>query len=536
VEFTLSYGRRLGESLSLGGTLKMEQQSLAGYSGSSFRADFGVMGYPGLVLAPEADWSRRLGVGGSVRNLFDSPMRLDQEEVPDPTTVRGGLSYRAPLGLSRSALFALDLETGPNTDTDLHAGVEVRLHPLLALRSGVSDGGFSAGAGLSWKDFGFDYVFEGNSLGNVHRFGLSVGFGATVEESRLAALRAEEDRVSSRLEQAFAAREEERVRELIAKAEAGRAAGQQDEALDVLSAAATLVPDHPEVRRLRVQCLREKAGSLELSGRLAEAAVTYGRIQAIVPEDSLAMENALRCRQESNRRAARSEEVRGLFSAALDAFSSGDLAAARTGFQGILEMEPEDREAEAILRRTEETIDDRVHGLLDRAAQFTRAGFFTEAEAMLDEAQGYDSFPEEVKRAEASLASARKARPAPAAAVSSSTRKAAAHRSPEAAKELETLYKRGIAAAEEGRGDDAMRYWELVASIDPGYQQVRDYLKREYLMRGMDAFAGGRLDDAVAYWQKALVVDPDDEKAKGYLARARQQQSRTREIFGGSGQ
>jgi tetratricopeptide (TPR) repeat protein len=81
-----------------------------------------------------------------------------------------------------------------------------------------------------------------------------------------------------------------------------------------------------------------------------------------------------------------------------------------------------------------------------------------------------------------------------------------------------------------------MRYWELVASIDPGYQQVRDYLKREYLMRGMDAFAGGRLDDAVAYWQKALGLDPDDEKAKGYLARARQQQSRAREIFGSSGQ
>jgi len=106
-------------------------------------------------------------------------------------------------------------------------------------------------------------------------------------------------------------------------------------------------------------------------------------------------------------------------------------------------------------------------------------------------------------------------------------------RTPETEHELEDLYKKGMAAMEKGRADDALRYWELAASIDPNYQQIRDYLKREYLMRGLDAFAAGRLDEAVDLWEKALRVDPSDEKAKGYLARARQQQSRAREIFGG---
>jgi tetratricopeptide (TPR) repeat protein len=83
------------------------------------------------------------------------------------------------------------------------------------------------------------------------------------------------------------------------------------------------------------------------------------------------------------------------------------------------------------------------------------------------------------------------------------------------------------------RTQDALRYWELVFSIDPEYLQVREYLKREYLMGGMDSFAAGRLEDAVTYWEKALRLDPTDEKAIGYLAGARQQLSRTREILEG---
>jgi tetratricopeptide (TPR) repeat protein len=102
--------------------------------------------------------------------------------------------------------------------------------------------------------------------------------------------------------------------------------------------------------------------------------------------------------------------------------------------------------------------------------------------------------------------------------------------------EIEDLYKRGMAAMEAGRTGDALHYWELVASADPDYQQVKDYLKQEYLARGMDAFAEGRLERAIDAWEKALRIDPEDGKVQGYLARAREQLSRTREILGTTGQ
>jgi tetratricopeptide (TPR) repeat protein len=100
------------------------------------------------------------------------------------------------------------------------------------------------------------------------------------------------------------------------------------------------------------------------------------------------------------------------------------------------------------------------------------------------------------------------------------------------AKELDLLYRRGLAAMQQGRSDEAIRFWELVWSSSPRHAQVADYLKREYLTRGMEAFARGQLDEASAFWRRALRVDPTDARASGYLERAQKQLSRTREILG----
>ncbi len=95
------------------------------------------------------------------------------------------------------------------------------------------------------------------------------------------------------------------------------------------------------------------------------------------------------------------------------------------------------------------------------------------------------------------------------------------------------FYKRGVEALEAGRSDEALRYWELVWSIRPGYQRVDQFLKREYLTRGMEHFAAGRLFEAVTMWERALQVDPKDPRTLAYLARAHEQLERARAIGGG---
>src|SRR5256885_17141396 len=63
MEIGLGYGRPLSRSLSLGGTVKLQRQSLAGFSGSGLGADIGVLGRaPSGPLAP-AGWMGRLSLG-----------------------------------------------------------------------------------------------------------------------------------------------------------------------------------------------------------------------------------------------------------------------------------------------------------------------------------------------------------------------------------------------------------------------------------------------------------------------------------------
>jgi tetratricopeptide (TPR) repeat protein len=135
-----------------------------------------------------------------------------------------------------------------------------------------------------------------------------------------------------------------------------------------------------------------------------------------------------------------------------------------------------------------------------------------------------------LERARRAEEAARRARAQQAAV--ESTPPAAAALTPERRREVEELYRRGVAAMQEGRAADAMRYWELVWSFAPDHERVREHLKREYLTRGLELFAQGSLDASIQQLQKALQMDPADPRALAYLQRAQEQRSRTRAILG----
>jgi tetratricopeptide (TPR) repeat protein len=537
-EFTLSYARQWGDALGVGATGKLHRQNLAGYSGSAFGFDLGFLVRPAAFLPARYPWAENLRLGLSFRNLVDSAMQLDVDRIKDPSTARAGLAYTVPMSPTRSVLIALDVEKGPNIDTGLHLGLEARVHPLLSWRMGLNGAGFTAGAGVHWRDASFDYTFEDNRFDSVHRLGLAWSFGATTGESRLAALRRDEEALRIRLDAAFARREAQHMAELLTEAEKARKAGDTDGALDLAAVILTLSPGNEQGTALQVACLLDKARALESGETFAEAAVVYGQAQSLDPENGDAVSGSARCRTLSDERAARSQTIRALFAEALRALSAGELAGARDGFRKILEVNPEDEEAAVLLQRTEITIDNRVVSLLDQTDRFIDAGLLDEAAATLEAAAGFGNEGSRLRRVQSALARARRMAaagntPAPTPYKPAGTADASPTLKPG---EIEDLYKRGMAAMEAGQTSDALHYWELVVSADPDYQQVKDYLKQEYLARGMDSFAEGRLERAIDSWEKALRIDPDDGKVQGYLARAREQLSRTREILGTTGQ
>jgi tetratricopeptide (TPR) repeat protein len=526
-EIALGYGRSLNDALSVGGTVKLQRQSLAGFSGSGLGLDAGVLGRVGALLHSRADWANRLTWGFSVRNLVQPSVRLDQESVPDPAVIRTGIGFRSPAPGGRSALVLLDLERSPGVRTRVHAGMEVQLHPLLGLRAGFNTGRLSAGTAVAWRGFSVDYTYENGDITDVHRFGISRALGLTVTEQREAASQEREKDLQARLDEAFQKRQAKQVEDLLARVAAAQARSAYEEALDLLATVDLLSPGHPDVPALQTASLRGRGKQLEDASDFAAAALAYGSALAIAPGDSIAAAGQRRCREAGDRRAARTESIRRKFAEASDAFAADSLRKARTGFAGILAVDPKDADAALMLRRTEQAIARRVASLLKQARQSLEAQLPNEAELLLAQARILDPQAEGIREVASALARARAAAAGPAIAkVEKITPSADQDR------EVEALYRGGQIAMQERRLDDALRYWELVWSLRPGYKRVDEYLKREYLMRGMEFFASGKLEDAVAAWQRVLQVDPKDSRAAGYIARARTQLARTREILG----
>jgi tetratricopeptide (TPR) repeat protein len=532
LEMALGYGRSLGQTWSVGGTVKLQRQSLAGFSANGLGIDLG------LGVSPQ--WADRLRLGVGLRNVVQPSLRLDRESVPDPMTVRTGIGYRIPLGSGAGLLTELDVEKPVAASAKIHAGMEYRFFNLTALRAGLNGSVFTAGSGLLWRNLSLDYTFEDNPIATAHRVGVSLRLGPTVDERRLAARRAEDEALERRLAEAFQQRQTRQIEELLQRSTTDRVNGQFDDALEALGAVLTIDPGNSSALALQVECLKGKAVQLEHSGDFAAAGATYDLARAMAPADTAAAAGAERCRNESNRNAARTAQIRALFASAMDALAAEDFPAARDRFTQVLARDPRDTEAASMLARTEQTLARRASHLVDAANHDVRSGRLTEAQAQLDQAAKLDGHAPGLNEAVNALARAKQlAEAAPRGSHAATSPADGAARAGDAApastltdREVEELYRLGLAALKAQRPDDALRYWEHVWAERPGYRGVGDFLKREYLTRGMESFGSGRLEEAIALWEKVLRVDPNDARAQGYLTRAQKQIARSREILG----
>jgi tetratricopeptide (TPR) repeat protein len=510
-EFALGYARTLGDAWSFGAAVKFQQHELAGNRGSGLGLDIGLSVRPLLAGGADSGLARGLRLGATVRNLIEPTITLVDDPVPDPTSLRLGSALELSAGRSVDLLAAVDLEKTREMDGRLHAGLEAVLMDILALRVGSNDGTLAAGGGVRWRGVAVDYTFEDNPLEPVHRLGVGLAFGPTTAERRQASLdRAERD-LQERLVAVQAADDRRRTADMVAAIESDLATGNDAAALNGVRALRVLDPDHPRAEALEAEAYRIRGRKAESDDDLAGATVAYQNGLQLVPDDEGMLLDLDRVRRESVRRAQRSQELADLYDEGMRRYAAGDLDEARQVFAGIVEAEPGDEDAAAMLGY----VDDAIRVRDENAA----------ARRQVEEA---------VTRARVAAE-----RPAPQPTVSSSAASAPPARPTyarlpaERQREVEDLYRRGMTAAEAGRNDQAVAYWEMVWSTAPDYQRVAEHLKQEYLARGLEAFSAGRLDDAIALWEDALRVAPGDERTQGYLARAYEHQSRIREIRSG---
>lgn len=532
-ELGLAFGRQVTPGVGLGMTLKLQHHSLAGYSDTGLGVDVGLQLRPALLASSLPGWMDGVQLGFAARNLIEPTLRLDEDTVPDPTGVRVGVSVTRPWGLRR-VLLSADVEKTRDVAPRVHVGMELSILSMLDLRAAFDDGRPAAGTGVTWRDLEASYVFQDHPLSPVHRFGIAYRFGSSVEDRRQLHLARQEARLEERLAEAFETRAQARVDELFEQARGHRRNRNYLGALDRLDAVAVLAPADEREPRTRAVVLREYGLSLIESGDLAQATVMLSRAIALDPNDRATAVALAQTRRKLDADTDRSRRFSEEFQAALEAFAAGDLARARTLFSTLLAQAPRDTEVATMLSRTEQAIESRLASELDHANTLLEVHQLDAAETALKRAEGLAPGDGRVVSLRARLRTART--PAPVAATSPDSPPADAAPepprvlTPDEAREVEALYQRGLTAIEEGRVDDAIRYWTFVWTTAPGHGQVRPLLTREHVSRGMESFAAGRFESAIADWEAALQITPDDRRVIGYLERARRQQERLREI------
>ncbi len=108
-------------------------------------------------------------VGAAVVNAdFWTSAALDGSQVFPPTSIQAGVSLTRDLSPRLRVSLAADARTRNDEEIAFPAGVEVSWNDVLWLRAGYPfaepTAAFSAGMGLRWSRFGFNYAYQGNAV------------------------------------------------------------------------------------------------------------------------------------------------------------------------------------------------------------------------------------------------------------------------------------------------------------------------------------------------------------------------------------
>lgn len=176
---TLAYGKDVVDVLSLGVAMKFIQNVLDTSSNSFFALDISIMAkelFPNYKVAFQ------------IQNIMSQTMGDSDDKLP--INMRIGNSYSA---LKDRLILAFDIDKSMRANTGWHLGTEYWLLNFAAIRIGFEgETGIretTAGFGLKYRDYSFDYAFALHELGMSNRISGNWRFGKSVRESKMAEVR-----------------------------------------------------------------------------------------------------------------------------------------------------------------------------------------------------------------------------------------------------------------------------------------------------------------------------------------------------------
>lgn len=163
----VTYAKTLREHLAIGMGLKLLRQKIASENATAISGDMGAI----LRL------SKSLSLGTTVQNL-GTKVKFVNESDSLPIIFKIGGAYRTP---GDRLLVAVDANQPVDDDLRVNIGAEYQfINNTFAIRggykSGIDQGGVTAGAGFHIRNCRLDYAFVPyGGLGNTHRISCSFG-------------------------------------------------------------------------------------------------------------------------------------------------------------------------------------------------------------------------------------------------------------------------------------------------------------------------------------------------------------------------
>jgi hypothetical protein len=185
--FAFAYSKRWGQTLGLGGALKVVNVSM---STDNSLTDTDIALDVGVGYRPDMDneFLRDISLGVNFQNLFAAKQTLSEYAVDIPTNIRLGIAKRLFFGEGLNGLrVSADMSWTKNVPVSFHGGFEYSYEGQAHVRVGMNGGQPAFGAGAQWKDYMIDYTY-GNYFdieglfSAAHRFSITFEFGKTRQE------------------------------------------------------------------------------------------------------------------------------------------------------------------------------------------------------------------------------------------------------------------------------------------------------------------------------------------------------------------
>ncbi|SYZ72068.1 exported hypothetical protein [Candidatus Zixiibacteriota bacterium] len=539
--FRLAYGQTVG-SLDLGLAVSMENHTVGSYKATSS---------PGLdiavskIIGSPFAWCHYVTVSVVARNIIAPSMKLVDEEVKSPAQYQIGLSTR--IMPNRSSRQYLEVSGGFQktdlADADPSLGLEYSILDMLKLRGSLRGKLISGGVGLAYHGISVDYAVVDRDMGALHMISLTTAVGKPATERRLNRTREREAAFSRAMNDRLTKQNIELASQLLASGKTALASGDlrtadsdfdralflsRSSGIDTTESASLLAQVQEQITRRE----RNSAVAMHLdSARVRLSASDYlgcqyfaGLALALDSSNIEAIglhEKAGRASSELSRR-QEFVQHRVLIIDSLIGYGRYDeaLSAARS----VNQVAPDNPLAQQALKKAEfELFRYEAEAAMARQEYRTAIGLLDSALTRFPGQNRCLALRQQCRREEENFRAA--------AAVTEVT---PAPLSREIEKQVADMYEKGRAAFNRGDLPQAMKDWEEVDRLAPGYQAVREYLVKVYRFVGVDLYSRNQMNEALKIWEKALAIAPDNTEIAAYARRTRNEIDKLKELSDGN--